>query len=170
MSKMIIRTESLVKDYGGGRGVKDLNLEIPENCIFGYIGPNGSGKTTTIKMVCGLIAPTSGRAWVDDLEVLPKNSAKIKRLIGYLPDEFGVYEQMTVWEYLDFFGAAYKIPPKQRKERIEAVLDITEAEHMIDYLVSSLSRGMHQKIGIAKTLLHDPKLLIWSVSWRRGNC
>ena len=90
--------------HGRGRGVKDLNLEIPENCIYGYVGPNGSGKTTTIKMVCGLIAPTSGRAWVDGMEVLPKNSAKIKRLIGYLPDEFGVYEQMTVWEYLDFFG------------------------------------------------------------------
>lgn len=156
----MIRTENLTKDYGGGRGARDVNLDVPSGTVYGYIGPNGSGKTTTIKLVCGLISPTSGTAFVDGIEVLPKNSAVIKRMVGYLPDEFGVYEQMSVWEYLDFFGAAYKIPPKQRRKRIEGVLDLTEATHMIDYQVSSLSRGMHQKIGIAKTLLHDPRLLI----------
>jgi ABC-2 type transport system ATP-binding protein len=160
MSDAMIKTEGLSKDYGGGRGLNDLDLEIPHNCIFGYIGPNGSGKSTTIKLLCGLIMPTRGRAWIDGLEVLPRHNQAIKKIVGYLPDEFGVYEQMTVWEYLDFFGAAYKIPPAARLERIKEVLELTEASHMVDYQVASLSRGMHQKIGIAKTLLHDPKLLI----------
>ncbi len=156
----MIKTEHLTKDYGGGRGLMDLNLEIPACCIFGFVGPNGSGKTTTIRLLCGLIRADRGRAWINGLEVKPSNHVKIKRLIGFLPDEFGVYDQMSVWEYLDFFGAAYKIPPKQRKMRIEEVLEVCDAGHMIDYQVSSLSRGMHQKIGICKTMLHDPDLLI----------
>ena len=156
----MINTQNLSKDYGAGRGIKNLTMEVPEKSIFGFIGPNGSGKTTTIKCLCGLIIPSSGRGWIDDLEVLPKNIQQIKAKIGYLPDEFGVYEQMSVWEYLDFFGAAYKIRPTQRKQRIYEVLELTDSSHMIDYQVSSLSRGMHQKIGIAKTMLHDPKVLI----------
>ena len=156
----MINTENLSKDYGAGRGINNLTMEVPEKSIFGFIGPNGSGKTTTIKCLCGLIIPTSGRGWIDGLEVLPKNIQQIKAMIGYLPDEFGVYEQMSVWEYLDFFGAAYKIPPTRRKQRIYEVLELTDSSHMIDYQVSSLSRGMHQKIGIAKTMLHDPKVLI----------
>lgn len=156
----MINTQNLSKDYGAGRGIKNLTMEVPEKSIFGFIGPNGSGKTTTIKCLCGLIIPSSGRGWIDGLEVLPKNIQQIKAKIGYLPDEFGVYEQMSVWEYLDFFGAAYKIRPTQRKQRIYEVLELTDSSHMIDYQVSSLSRGMHQKIGIAKTMLHDPKVLI----------
>lgn len=156
----MINTENLSKDYGAGRGINNLTMEVPEKSIFGFIGPNGSGKTTTIKCLCGLIIPTTGRGWIDGLEVLPKNIQQIKAKIGYLPDEFGVYEQMSVWEYLDFFGAAYKIPPDRRKQRIYEVLELTDSSHMIDYQVSSLSRGMHQKIGIAKTMLHDPKVLI----------
>ena len=156
----MINTENLSKDYGAGRGINNLTMEVPEKSIFGFIGPNGSGKTTTIKCLCGLIIPSSGRGWIDGLEVLPKNIQQIKAKIGYLPDEFGVYEQMSVWEYLDFFGAAYKIPPTRRKQRIYEVLELTDSSHMIDYQVSSLSRGMHQKIGIAKTMLHDPKVLI----------
>jgi len=156
----MINTENLSKDYGAGRGINNLTMEVPEKSIFGFIGPNGSGKTTTIKCLCGLIIPSSGRGWIDGLEVLPKNIQQIKAKIGYLPDEFGVYEQMSVWEYLDFFGAAYKIRPTQRKQRIYEVLELTDSSHMIDYQVSSLSRGMHQKIGIAKTMLHDPKVLI----------
>ena len=156
----MINTQNLSKYYGAGRGIKNLTMEVPEKSIFGFIGPNGSGKTTTIKCLCGLIIPSSGRGWIDGLEVLPKNIQQIKAKIGYLPDEFGVYEQMSVWEYLDFFGAAYKIRPTQRKQRIYEVLELTDSSHMIDYQVSSLSRGMHQKIGIAKTMLHDPKVLI----------
>lgn len=157
---LMIKTQNLTKDYGGGRGVQNLSLEVPEKTIFGFIGPNGSGKSTTIKILCGLVTPSAGEAWVNGVAVNPRNHVEIKKIVGYLPDEFGVYEQMSVWEYLDFFGAAYKIPPKARKKRIDEVLEVTDASHMLDYQVSSLSRGMHQKIGIAKTMLHDPQLLI----------
>ncbi|MCH2176187.1 MAG: ABC transporter ATP-binding protein [Lentisphaeria bacterium] len=156
----MIITEHLTKDFGGGRGVHDLSLNVEDNSIFGFIGPNGSGKSTTIKILCGLYRADTGNASINGLPVIPKNQKKIKSLVGYLPDEFGVYDQMTVWEYLDFFCAAYKINGKKRRTRIGEVLEITGANHMVDYQVNSLSRGMHQKIGIAKTLLHDPMLLI----------
>jgi len=156
----MIRTENLTRSYGGGRGLSGLTLTVPKGKIFGYIGPNGAGKTTTIKMLCGLLQPTAGRAFINDVEVLPKNSTRIKKMIGYMPDIFGVYDQMSVWEYLDFFGAAYHIPPKLRVKRIHEVLELTTASHMLDYQIASLSRGMHQRIGLAKTMLHDPLVLI----------
>lgn len=156
----MIRTENLTKNYGIDRGVFNLNLNVPQGKIYGFIGPNGAGKTTTIKMLCGLNKPDSGKAFVGDIQVTPSNIPKIKRKIGYMPDTFGVYEQMSVWEYLDFYGAAFKIPVKQRRQRIEEVLSLTEAKHMIDYQVTSLSRGMRQRIGLAKTLIHDPEILI----------
>ena len=124
------------------------------------MGHNGAGKTTAIKILCGLLRPDSGRAFIGEVEVLPKNLAKIKRSIGYMPDITGVYDQMSVWEFLDFYGAAFKIPPNDRRKRIEQVLELTHASEMIDYQVSSLSRGMRQKIGLAKTLIHDPDVLI----------
>lgn len=156
----MIRTEKLTRDYGGGRGVIDLDLNIPKGTIYGYIGPNGSGKTTTIQLLCGLIKPTRGRAFINDIEVLPRHNRTIKRMIGYLPDIFGVYDQMSVWEYLDFFCAAYRIPARDREGRVQAALKLTDAQYMIDYQVASLSRGMRQRIGLAKTLLHDPEVLI----------
>lgn len=156
----MIRTENLTKNYGTDRGVFNINLNVPQGKIYGFIGPNGAGKTTTIKMLCGLNKPDSGKAFVGDIQVTPSNIPKIKRKIGYMPDTFGVYEQMSVWEYLDFYGAAFKIPVKQRRQRIEEVLSLTEAKHMIDYQVTSLSRGMRQRIGLAKTLIHDPEILI----------
>ena len=159
-SSLMIRTENLTRDFGGGRGLHGLNLEIPKGKIFGYIGPNGAGKTTTIKILCSLYHPTAGRAFINGLEVLPQNAAKIKQIVGYMPDNFGVYDQMSVWEYLDFFCAAYHIPAKQRESRIRMVLQLTNSLHMIDYQVASLSKGMTQRIGLAKTLLHDPQVLI----------
>lgn len=156
----MIRTENLTRKFGGDRGIFDLNLEVEKGTIYGFVGHNGAGKTTTIKILCGLLRPDSGRAFIGDVEVLPKNLAKIKRSIGYMPDITGVYDQMSVWEFLDFYGAAFKLPPKNRKKRIEEVLELTHASEMIDYQVSSLSRGMRQKIGLAKTLIHDPAVLI----------
>ena len=156
----MIRTENLTRKFGDGRGIFDLNLEVPKGTIYGFVGHNGAGKTTTIKILCGLLRPDSGKAFIGDVEVLPRNLAKIKRSIGYMPDITGVYDQMSVWEFLDFYGAAFKIPPKERRKRIESVLELTHASEMIDYQVSSLSRGMRQKIGLAKTLIHDPEVLI----------
>ena len=156
----MIRTEKLTRKFGDGRGIFDLNLDVPKGSIYGFVGHNGAGKTTTIKILCGLLRPDSGRAFIGDLEVLPKNLAAIKRSIGYMPDITGVYDQMSVWEFLDFYGAAFRIPPKDRRKRIENVLELTHASEMIDYQVSSLSRGMRQKIGLAKTLIHDPEVLI----------
>ena len=156
----MIRTENLTRDYGGGRGIMGLNLHVPRGRIFGYIGPNGAGKTTTIKLLCGLIRPTEGTAYINGVEVTPRNNQTIKKMIGYLPDVFGVYDQMSVWEYLDFFCAAYRIPPKQRQERIHESLRLTDGVYMLDYQVASLSRGMRQRVGLAKTLLHDPDVLI----------
>lgn len=156
----MIEVENLTKSFGGGRGIHDLSMEIPGESILGFIGPNGAGKSTTIKLLCGLLKPDSGSACIDGIDVNPGNYDKIKKTVGYMPDIFGVYDKMSVWEYLDFFGAAYKIPTGARKKRIEEVLDLVYASHMIDYQVASLSRGMTQKIGLAKTMLHDPKVLI----------
>ena len=156
----MIRTENLTRDFGGGRGIINLNLHVPKGTIYGYIGPNGAGKTTTIRLLCGLVRPSSGRAFINGVEVIPANLAVIKRLVGYLPDLFGVYDQMSVWEYLDFFAAAYRIRPAARQARIHEALRLTDAVYMLDYQVISLSRGMRQRIGLAKTLLHDPEVLI----------
>ena len=156
----MIRTERLTKNFGQDRGVFDVNLEVPKGCIYGFVGHNGAGKTTAIRILCGLLKPDSGKAFIGGVEVNGKNLAGIKRSIGYMPDITGVYEQMSVWEFLDFYGAAFKIPPKIRKQRIEEVLNITHALEMIDYQMTSLSRGMRQRIGLAKTLIHDPEVLI----------
>jgi ABC-2 type transport system ATP-binding protein len=156
----MIRTEKLTKKFGKDRGVFSLDIEVPDGAIYGFIGHNGAGKTTTIQLLCGLLKIDSGKAWIGDLEVLPKNISKIKQRIGYMPDITGVYEQMSVWEFLDFYGAAFKIPPKARRKSIEEVLEITNSKDMIDYQVTSLSRGMRQRIGLAKTLIHNPAVLI----------
>ena len=156
----MIKTEMLTKKFSDNRGVFSVNLNVPKGAIYGFVGHNGAGKTTTIKMLCGLLKSDSGKAFINGLEVTPKNIPQIKRTIGYMPDITGVYPQMSVWEFLDFYGAAFKIPPKKRKQRIEEVLDIPHSTEMLDYQVASLSRGRRQRIGLAKTLIHDPPVLI----------
>jgi ABC-2 type transport system ATP-binding protein len=156
----MIRTDNLTRDFGNNRGVFDLSLNVKAGEIYGFIGPNGSGKTTTIKALCGLLRPTGGKAFINNIEVCPRNIAAVKKLIGYMPDKFGVYDQMSVWEYLDFFCAAYRIPAKVRRGRVDEVLELTEAGYMLDYQVGSLSHGMTKRIGLARTLLHDPEVVI----------
>ena len=156
----MIEVENLTKSFGKHRGINNLTMSIPAESILGFIGPNGAGKSTTIKLLCGLLKPDSGSASINGIDVNPKNYDKIKRTVGYMPDIFGVYDKMSVWEYLDFFGAAYKIPSSARKKRVSEVLELVHSSHMIDYQVASLSRGMRQKIGLAKTMLHDPEILI----------
>jgi ABC-2 type transport system ATP-binding protein len=155
----MIKTELLTKKYANDFVALDsLNLEIDQGEVFGYIGPNGAGKTTTIRMLCAMLKPSGGKAFVDGNDVTRKVRL-VRTLTGYLPDSFGVYEEMRVWEYLDFFGACFKIPKKKRKQQIDAVLDITGSTAMRDYFVDTLSHGMKQRIGIAKTLMHDPKVM-----------
>ncbi len=139
--------------------VKDLSLELEQGDIFGFIGPNGAGKTTTIKMLATLLIPTAGTALVDGIDVV-KNPEKIRSIIGYMPDFLGVYDDIKVWEYLDFFAAAYRIPKDRRPQIIDDVLALTDLNVKKDSYVESLSRGMKQRLCLAKTLVHDPKVML----------
>ena len=155
----MIRTFGLTKRYGDVLALDDLTLEVGEGEIFGYIGPNGAGKTTTLKILATLLAPTSGRAQVCGYEV-GRESRKIRPLIGYMPDFFGVYEDMTVAEYLTFFAAAYGLRGSRRTRILNEVLELTDLGSKRDTIVEALSRGMQQRLGLARALVHDPKVLI----------
>ncbi len=155
----ILQTEALTKIYGTHAALENLNLTVHRGEVFGYIGPNGAGKTTTFRILAGLLDPTSGRARIAGKDVT-RDKDLIKQLVGYLPDNFGVYPTLRVWEYLDFFAAAYRVPKKQRPERIDQCLSIANAMEFRHKLRGALSRGMKQRVGIAKTLLHDPQVII----------
>jgi ABC-2 type transport system ATP-binding protein len=155
----MIETKQLRKVYKNLVAVDCLDLKINEGDIFGFIGPNGAGKTTTIKMMATLIKPTSGTAEIAGFNVLTQPD-DVKRHIGYMPDFFGVYDDMKVWEYLDFFAAAYKIPKDRRAQIIDDVLNLTDLIYKKDDYVEALSRGMKQRLCLAKTLVHDPKVLL----------
>lgn len=159
MSEPVVVTRELTKKYGELTALDRLSIEVGKGKILGFIGPNGAGKTTTIKILVGLARPTSGTASIAGADCV-REARKIKRLVGYMPDRFGSYDNMRVREYLDFFGAAFKIPRRKRKERIDEVLETTSATYMQDRYVEALSHGMQQRIGIARTLLHDPDVLI----------
>lgn len=155
----VVEIENLTKRYGDFCALDDLTIHVERGRILGFIGPNGAGKTTTIKILVGLSRPTSGSARIDGVDC-SENASKIKRLVGYMPDKFGSYDNMRVREYLDFFGAVFGISAKQRRRRIDEVLETTNATYMQDKFVESLSHGMQQRVGIARTLLHDPQVLI----------
>lgn len=155
----MIRTENLTKQFGDLTAVEDLNLTIGEREIFGFIGPNGAGKTTTIRMLATLLSPTSGRAFIEGIDV-SASPREVRPLIGFMPDFFGVYDDIKVWEYLDFFASAYKIPKPSRPGKIDEVLELTNLEVKKDAFVEELSRGMKQRLCLAKTLIHDPKVLL----------
>jgi ABC-2 type transport system ATP-binding protein len=150
---------NLTKTYRDLRAVDHLNLHLDEGEIFGFIGPNGAGKTTTIKMIATLIRPTSGDARVKGISVVEQPEA-VRTIIGYMPDTFGVYDDVKVWEYLDFFAAAYRIPRTERPRLIADVLELTDLHIKRDAFVEELSRGMKQRLCLAKTLLHEPALLL----------
>jgi ABC-2 type transport system ATP-binding protein len=156
----VVVIENLTKRYGDLTAVDNLSLTLDRGHILGFIGPNGAGKTTTIKILVGLARPTSGTARIAGVDCV-SDARRIKRLVGYMPDTFGRYSNMRVREYLDFFGAAFGIAPKKRRKRIDAVLDITNSTYMQDRYVDVLSHGMAQRVGIARTLLHDPEVLVF---------
>jgi ABC-2 type transport system ATP-binding protein len=155
----MIVIERLTKRYGDLTALDGLSLTVPAGQILGLIGPNGAGKTTAIKVLVGLVRPTSGAARIADADCVA-DARRIKHLVGYMPDTFGSYDNMRVREYLDFFGAAFGIPRRRRAQRIDEVMETTGTSYMRDRFVESLSHGMGQRVGIARTLLHDPKVLI----------
>ena len=156
---VIIKTVNLTKRYGTLIALSNLNLEIEEGDCYGYIGPNGAGKSTTIKVLATLLQPTWGEARVCDY-VIGYQSRQIRPLIGYVPDYFGSYEDMAVQEFCEFFAAAYNINGAARTTVVNDALDLTDLGYKRDALVDSLSRGMKQRLSIARVLLHDPKVLL----------
>ncbi len=155
----VIKTVNLTKRYGTLVALSNLNLEIHEGDCFGFIGPNGAGKSTTIKILATLLQPTWGEARICD-HVIGYQSRLIRPLIGYVPDYFGAYEDMVVQEYLEFFAAAYNINGSQRVKVVGDVLELTDLGYKRDAFVDALSRGMKQRLSIARVLLHDPKVLL----------
>jgi ABC-2 type transport system ATP-binding protein len=155
----VVVTNELTKKYGAFLALDSLSLTVDRGQILGFIGPNGAGKTTTIKILVGLARPTSGTASIAGADCV-REARKIKRLVGYLPDTFGSYDNMRVREYLDFFGAAFGMPRPERIRRIDELLETTGSAYMKDNYVESLSHGMRQRVGVARTLLHDPPVLI----------
>lgn len=155
----VVQTHELTKRYDEFTALDSLSIQVSRGQILGFIGPNGAGKTTTIRILVGLARPTSGSARIAGADCVTE-ARKIKRLVGYMPDDFGKYNNMRVGEYLDFFGAAYGIGRRPRMKRIDEVLEIAGATYMKDLFVDALSRGMQQRVAIARTLMHDPEVLI----------
>src|SRR6516162_7834673 len=155
---LVIETKELTKKYGPFVALDRLTMSVERGQILGFIGPNGAGKTTAIKILVGLARPTSGSAQVAGTDCVA-DPRKIRRLVGYMPDIFGVYDNMRVNEYLDFFGAAFGIKRRERVRRIDEVLETADASAFKDLYVEALSHGMKQRVAIARTLLHDPAVI-----------
>jgi len=155
----LIQIRDLSKKYGNRLAVESLNLDIYKGDIFGFVGPNGAGKTSTIRMITGLLQPSGGEIIINGHPITQSPQAVLKH-IGYMPDYFGTYPELKVWEYLDFFGACYQIPDDQRSVLIKGLLELVELTHRREDRVDSLSRGMKQRVSLARTLLHDPEVLV----------
>ncbi len=158
-AELAIRTQGLTKRFGPLFAVDHLDLEVPRGSVFGLIGPNGAGKTTTFSILASLLAPTDGQVEVAGLDpaVDPRG---VRRHIGYMPDVMGVYEGLRVGEYLEFFAAAYKLPPATWPGLVDGLLELVDLTGKRDAMVDSLSRGMQQRLSLARALIHDPEILI----------
>lgn len=150
---------NLTKNYGAFTAVNHLSLHIPEGDLFGFVGPNGAGKTTTIRMICGLLRASSGTVRIGNTRA-PLGSREMKRLIGYVPDFFGVYDNLKVHEYMDFYGSMYEMRPRDIAKLTDDLLELVNLSDKRDCYVDTLSRGMKQRLCVARALLHNPKLLI----------
>jgi len=155
----VIKTKDLTKKYGDLFAVRKLDIDLQKGDVFGFIGPNGAGKTTTMRILATLLNPTWGEAYVCGYSIYT-HPKEIRRLIGYMPDFFGVYDDMKVIEYLEFFAAAYRIKGQRRRKICDEVLQLVDLGYKRDALVTSLSRGMTQRLGLARVLLHDPQVLL----------
>ncbi len=155
----MIKTVHLTKKYDEMYAINDINLDLEAGDVFGFIGPNGAGKTTTMRIIATLLEPTVGEAYVCGQSVLT-HPKEIRRLVGYMPDFFGVYDDMTVIEYLEFFAAAYKIKGPARRKRCDEMLEIVDLNFKRDAYANTLSRGQTQRLGLARVLIHDPQVLL----------
>jgi ABC-2 type transport system ATP-binding protein len=159
MTPPVVETHGLTRHFGGFVALHDLNLRIERGSIYGFIGPNGAGKTTTMRILSTLLTPTYGEAWVSGYPVLGE-PFEVRKRIGYMPDFFGVYDNMKVWEYLDFFASSYGVAPEKRRAMIDDLLALVDLPVKRESFVEDLSRGMKQRLCLARTLVHDPDLLI----------
>lgn len=155
----MIEIEHLSKSYGSFQALKDINISIEKGTVFGFVGPNGAGKSTTMSILATLALPTSGTAKVDGIEVT-ENPGAVRKKIGYMPDFFGVYDQLKTDEYLHFYGASYNIPRAEREKLIPQLLELVNLSDKRNAYVDSLSRGMKQRLCLARCLVHDPEVLI----------
>ncbi len=155
----IVRTEGLVKRYDGTLAVAGVNLSVEQGEIFGLVGPNGAGKTTTLRILATLLLPSAGTAEIAGMSVT-RNPDQVRRVIGFMPDAFGVYDDMKVWEYLDFFARCYGIGPAARRRMIGDLLELVDLGDKRDAYVQTLSRGMQQRLCLAHALVHDPQVLL----------
>ncbi|MDR4468339.1 MAG: ABC transporter ATP-binding protein [Nitrospira sp.] len=159
LANPILKCEAVRKDFGQFVAVQPLTLDIQAGEIYGLIGPNGAGKTTLIRMACGLLAPTSGRVYVNGIDIQQRAEAA-QESIGYLSDVYALYEELTAWEYLDYFARAYRMPADDIPPRIKEVIRLVGLEVKEQALTKGLSRGMRQRLGLARAILHRPKLLL----------
>lgn len=155
----MIKTSNLTKKYGDMFAIEAIELDLQEGDLFGFIGPNGAGKTTTMRIIATLLEPSWGEAYVCGNSIYTKPK-EIRRLVGYMPDFFGVYDDMTVTEYLEFFAAAYRINGAERRKRCQEMLEVVDLDFKRDAYANTLSRGQTQRLGLARTLLHDPQVLL----------
>src|SRR5262245_29453252 len=154
-----VQTLGLTRTYGSMVALNALDLTVNQGDLFGFIGSNGAGKTTTLRILATFLAPSAGQALVLGHDVV-RDADAVRHVIGYMPDFFGVYKDMEVTEYLDFFGACYKIPTAQREKTVNDVLELVGLSEKKGALIGALSRGMQQRLGLARVLIHDPKVLL----------
>jgi ABC-2 type transport system ATP-binding protein len=154
-----VQTNGLTRTYGAMTALNALDLTVQRGDLFGFIGSNGAGKTTTLRILATFLAPSAGQAYVLGHDVV-RDADAVRHVIGYMPDFFGVYKDMEVTEYLDFFGACYKIPTAQREKTVADVLELVGLSEKKGALIGALSRGMQQRLGLARVLIHDPQLLL----------
>ena len=161
MKPLAIETRGLSKRFGKHVAVRDLNLSVPRGTLFGLIGPNGAGKTTTLRMLAGLIPPSKGTIHLGGRQVdAMRHESKVSWTVGYMPDFFGVYEDMLAWEYLDFFARCYGVEPQKRARLVDELLELVDLSGKRESDVESLSRGMKQRLCLAHALVHDPDILL----------